>query len=106
MSGGTSATGAPFETGGTHVVTDGAHCASAENADACMPPGRRTNSPSPCSAFVPALVTMLIPALDVQPNSDENARDITFISCTAPIGIVENIVWRPQGSSAVAPSTM
>ncbi len=49
---------------------------------------------------------MFTPALAVQPNSAENARDMMFISCTAPTGIVENIVCRPQGSSPVAPSTM
>ena len=42
---------------------------------------------------------------DVQPNSAEKAFESTVISCTAPTGTVENIVWRPQGSSPVAPST-
>src|SRR5260370_4343800 len=86
ISGGTRATAAPFDVdvGGTHVATDGAHCWSAENVVGCMPPGRPRNSASPCVAFVPAFVTMLIAALDVHPNSAEKARDITDISCTAP----------------------
>src|SRR5438105_7844908 len=98
MSGGTSGTARPFAVGGTHVPTEGAHCRSAEKVFACNVPGRPSTSASPCVAFVPALVTTLIAALDVQPNSAENARDITFISCTAPTGIVENIVCRPHGS--------
>ena len=96
----------PFEVGGTQVETEGAHCAPAEKLVDCIPPGRPRNSASPCSALVPDLVTMLMPALAVHPNSDEKARDMMFISCTAPTGIVENIVWRPHGSSPVAPSTM
>ncbi len=92
MSGGTSATAAPFDVGGTQVATDGAHWAPAEKLVDCIPPGRPRNNPSPCTALVPDLVTMLTPALAVQPNSDENARDMMFISCTAPTGIVENMV--------------
>src|SRR5690348_1635352 len=105
MSGGTMGTGLPFVVGGTQVGTDGAHCCSAENVFGCMPPGRPRKSASPRVVLLPAFVTMLIAALDVQPNSAENAGDIAFISCTAAIGIVENIVWRPHGSSPVAPST-
>src|SRR5579862_2607715 len=106
MSGGTSGVAAPLVVGGTQLGTDRGHWLSAENVVDCIPPGRPRNSDSPCVAFVPDLVTMLMPALDVQPNSAENARDMMFISCTAPTGIVENIVWRPHGSSPLAPSTM
>src|ERR1700722_7803384 len=96
MSGGTSGVATPFAVGGTHVGTDGGHCALAENEVDCMPPGRPRNRASPCVAFVPDLVTTLIAALAVHPNSAENARDMMFISCTALTGIVENIVWRPH----------
>src|SRR5437764_12240285 len=101
MSGGTITVARPLDTGGTHVAMDAGHCASAENVLAWSPPGRPRNSASPCVVFVPAFVTMLMAALDVHPNSAEHARDITFISCTSPTGMVENIVCRPHGPSSV-----
>ena len=42
----------------------------------------------------------------VQPNSAENALDSTDTSWTAPTGTVASIVWRPQPSSLLAPSSM
>src|SRR6516162_429307 len=84
--------------GGTIVRVD-------ENDFACHDPGRPRKRASPCKAFVPDFVTTFTAVLDVQPNSAEKARDMTFISCTAPTGIVENIVCLPHGSSPVAPST-
>ncbi len=106
MSGGTRPAAVPFTVGWTHVEIEPGHCWSAEKVVASVPPGRPRNNASPCVTFVPDLVTMFTPALAVQPNSAENARDMMFISCTAPTGIVENIVCRPHGSSPVAPSTM
>src|SRR5688572_3045942 len=95
----------PAVTGGTQVETDEGQWASVDSDDGCGPPGRPRIIASPRIVFDPDLVTMLMAALDVQPNSAENARDITFISCTAPTGSVENIACRPQGSSPLAPST-
>ena len=63
-------------------------------------------SPSPCSSFVPDLVTMFSAGPAVQPNSAENAFESTVISCTAPSGTVAIIVWRPQPSSLFAPSSV
>ena len=42
----------------------------------------------------------------VQPNSAENALESTEISWMAPTGTVAIIVWRPQPSSLLAPSSM
>src|SRR5579864_777887 len=107
VSGGMSGAGLPLSIGGTQVlVYELTHCSSAEKVVACAPPGRPSSSASPCVTLVPDLVTMFTAVLEVQPNSAENARDMTVISCTAPTGSVENIVWRPHGSSPVAPSTM
>ena len=55
---------------------------------------------------MPDLVTMFIAGPAVQPNSAENALDRTEISWIAPIGTVASIVWRPQPSSLLAPSSM
>ena len=57
-------------------------------------------------ALVPDLVTMLNAGPAVQPNSAENAFVSTAASCTAPSGTVVSIVWRPQPSSLLAPSSM
>ncbi len=106
MSGGTIGVATPLVVGATQLETEEGHCWAAENVVVCMPPGRPRKSASPCVTLPPDFVTMLTPALEVQPNSAENARDMTFISCTALTGIVENIVCRPHGSSPLAPSTM
>ena len=42
----------------------------------------------------------------VQPNSAENAFESTEISWMAPTGTVAIIVWRPQASSLLAPSSV
>ncbi len=55
---------------------------------------------------MPDLVTMFIAGPAVQPNSAENALVSTAASCTAPSGTVVSIVWRPQPSSLLAPSSM
>src|ERR1051326_2179756 len=104
MSGARISVSTPFEIGFTHEGTDDGHCASLPSVFACSPPGRPRNSPSPWSALVPDLVTMLTAALEVQPNSAENAFDSTVISWIAPTGTVAIIVWRPHGSSLLAPS--
>ena len=49
---------------------------------------------------------MFIAGPAVQPNSAENAFDSTATSWTAPTGTVASIVWRPQPSSLLAPSSM
>ena len=56
--------------------------------------------------MVPVLVTMFSAGPEVQPNSDEKALDSTEISWIAPTGTVACIVWRPQPSSLLAPSSM
>ena len=55
---------------------------------------------------MPDLVTMFSAGPAVQPNSAEKAFVITATSCTAPTGTVAIIVWRPQPSSLLAPSSM
>src|SRR4029078_6094886 len=92
--------------GVTHVVTDGAQKTSVENVFACQPPGRAIYRPSPRMLLVPDLVTMLNAGPAVQPNSAENALVRTAASCTAPSGTVVSMVWRPQPSSLLAPSSM
>ncbi len=64
------------------------------------------NSPSPCTRFVPAFVTMFSAGPDVQPNSAEKAFDSVVISWMAPMGTVAIIVCRPQPSSLLAPSSV
>src|SRR4029450_9815296 len=86
------------------VDTDGAQNPLVENVSACQPPGRARYSPSPCSAFVPDLVTMLSAGPEVQPNSAEKELVSSDISWIAPIGTVAIIVWRPHASSLFAPS--
>src|SRR6478736_1122169 len=103
--GGTIGVAAPLAVGATHDEIDEGHCAPVPSEDGCGPPGRPRINASPRIRFVPDLVTMLIAGPEVQPNSVENARDITFISCTAATGSAANIVCRPHGSSPVAPST-
>ena len=88
------------------VATDGAQKPVVENVFACQPPGRPMNSPSPCRMFVPDLVTMFSAGPAVQPNSAENAFEHRDTSWTAPTGTVASIVWRPQPSSLLAPSSM
>src|SRR5262245_47926731 len=105
MFGGSSSTAAPLFTGATQLAIDPGHCAPVPNVDGCAPPGRPRIRPSPRTTLVPDFVTMLTAGPEVQPNSAENAFDMTFISSTAPTGNVANIVCRPQGSLPVAPST-
>src|SRR4030095_10251901 len=97
------AAAAPLAVGATHDEIDEGHCAPVPSEDGCGPPGRPRISASPCILFVPDLVTMLIAAPEVQPNSVEKARDITFISCTAATGSAANIVCRPHGSPPRSP---
>src|SRR5262245_19491514 len=72
--------------GVTQVGTDFGQKPLVENVSACQPPGRTINSPSPCNAFVPDLVTMFNAGPEVQPNSEENALERTLISWMAPSG--------------------
>src|SRR4029453_17969726 len=88
------------------LATDGAQKPSVENVFACELPGRPMYSAWPCRALVPDLVTMFNAGPAVQPNSAENAFDSTAISWTAPTGTVAIMVWRPQLSSLLAPSSM
>src|SRR5262245_52761547 len=104
MFGGSSSAAAPLFTGSTQLEIEPGHCAPVPNEDGCAPPGRPRIRPSPRSTLVPDLVTMLTAGPEVQPNSAENALDMTFISSTAPTGSVANIVCRPHGSLPVAPS--
>ena len=92
--------------GVTQVGTDGAQKPVVANVLACQLPGRAMYSPSPCRSLVPDLVTMLSAGPAVQPNSAENALESTAISWMAPTGTVAIIVWRPQPSSLLAPSSM
>src|SRR4051812_43787317 len=92
--------------GVTQLGTDGGQKFAVENRSACMAPGRPRNIPSPCSVFVPDLVTMLSAGPAVQPNSEENAFDSTVISWIAPTGTVAIAVWRPHASSLFAPSSV
>src|SRR4051812_13821278 len=92
--------------GVTQLGTDGGQKFVVEKLSACMPPGRTKNSPSPCTVFVPDLVTMLSAGPAVQPNSEEKALESTVTSCTAPTGRVAIIVCRPQASSLLAPSSV
>src|SRR5436190_4896967 len=55
--------------------------------------------------LVPDFVTMFSAGPAVQPHSAENALDKARNSWTAPTGKVAIIVWRPQPSSLLAPST-
>src|SRR5262245_2233959 len=105
MFGGSSSTAAPLFTGSTQLEIEPGHWAPVPNVDGCAPPGRPRIRPSPRITLVPDLVTMLMAGPEVQPNSLENAFDMTFTSSTAPTGSVANIVWRPHGSLPVAPST-
>ena len=83
--------------------------AEARRSRTSSPASRRDGpcrAPSPCTSFVPDLVTMFSAGPAVQPNSAENAFESTGISWTAPTGTVASIVWRPQPSSLLAPSSM
>src|SRR6185436_7480956 len=92
--------------GAMQLATDGAQNPVVPKLFACQLPGRVMNRPSPRTSLVPDLVTMLRAGPAVQPNSAENAFDSTEISWIAPIGTVAIIVWRPQPSSLLAPSSM
>src|SRR5678816_3818369 len=90
--------------GVTQVGTEGGQKFFVEKVSACQAPGRTITIPSPWKSFVPDLVTMFSAGPEVQPNSDENAFDRTFISWIAPSGTVAIAVCRPQPSSLLAPS--
>ena len=92
--------------GVVQLETDGGQKPFVENVSACQSPGRPRYSASPRRALVPDLVTMFIAGPAVQPYSAENALDSTDTSCTAPTGTVASMVWRPQPSSLLAPSSM
>src|SRR6266404_2503305 len=92
--------------GNKQLSTDGGQKLVFENEFACQSPGRTMNSPSPCSTFVPDLVTMFNAGPAVQPNSAENAFVRIANSWTAPIGTVAIAVWRPHPSSLFAPSSV
>ena len=92
--------------GVVQLGTDAGQNPVVENVVACAPPGRPRYSASPRTALVPVLVTMLSAGPEVQPYSDEKALASTDTSCTAPIGTVASIVWRPHASSLLAPSSM
>src|SRR5664279_697407 len=92
--------------GVTQVEIEGAQKFFVEKDFACMSPGRLMNRASPCRVLVPDLVTMLRAGPAVQPNSEEKALERTVISWTAPMGMVAIIVWRPQASSLLAPSSV
>jgi hypothetical protein len=49
---------------------------------------------------------MLSAGPEVQPNSEANALERTWISLIAPSGTVAIAVWRPQPSSLFAPSSV
>src|SRR4029453_17121560 len=84
--------------GVTQLGTDDGQKPLVENVSACQSPGRIISSPSPCRPFVPDLVTMFNAGPEVQPNSEENAFESTFISWMAPSGTVAIAVWRPHPS--------
>src|ERR1043165_820967 len=68
--------------------TDGGQKPLVEKLFACHAPGRSIKMASPRSSFVPDFVTMFSAGPAVQPNSEENAFERTFISCIAPSGTV------------------
>src|SRR5205085_745457 len=91
----------------TQLATDGAQKFFVENVCACrLPPGRAMYTPSPCTLFVPDLVTIFNAGPAVHPNSAENAFESSVISWIAPIGTVAIIACRPQASSLFAPSSV
>src|SRR6185369_13709138 len=83
----------------TQLGIDGGQKPLVENVSACQSPGRNMKRPSPCNSLVPDLVTMFSAGPAVQPNSAENAFEITAISWMAPTGTVAIMVWRPHPSS-------
>src|SRR5262245_36932083 len=92
--------------GVTHDGADSGQKPLVENSSDCRPPGRAMNTASPCMSFVPDLVTMFSAGPEVQPNSDANAFERTWISLIAPMGTVAIAVCRPQPSSLLAPSSV
>ena len=67
--------------------------------------GRHNSSRSPWN-WLPPLLVMTFTTLPVlPPNSAEKALVRTSISCTEVSGRLLNMVWRPQASLPVLPST-
>src|SRR5579871_439483 len=72
---------------------------------ASVPAGRHSSRRLPCNWLPPLLVTMLTTLPVDPPNSAEKALVSTVISCTESSGRVLKVVWRPQLSLSVLPST-
>src|SRR6267143_6675701 len=67
--------------------------------------GRHSSISSPWNWLPPLLVTIFTALPVLPPYSAENPFSRTVISCTAVRGMVLKIVWRPQPSFPVLPST-
>ena len=72
---------------------------------AAVAAGRHSSITSPCNLLPPVLVTMLTTLPVLPPYSAENALVSTSISCTASRGMLLKMVWRPQPSLPLPPST-